>query len=81
MYPESFRCRNSLVEIDICMVKVSTSVLSVWVGTICVLEAQREEKRGGRMDLLLQLELGPLSPIAIECYCSSFPGIQTQMWA
>lgn len=79
MYPESFRCRNSLVEIDICMVKVSTSVLPVWVGTVCALEAQREEKHGGRMDLLPQLELGPLSPMAIECYCSLFPGIQTQM--
>lgn len=74
MYPESFRCRNSLVEIDICMVKV-------WVGTVCVLEPQREEKCGERMDLIRQLELGPLSPMAVECYCSSFSGIQTQMWA
>lgn len=81
MYPESFRCRNSLVEIDICMVKVSTSVLPVWVGTVCALEAQTEEKCGGRMDLLPQLELGTLSTMAVECYCSSFSGTQTQMWA
>lgn len=77
MYPESFRYRSILVETDICIVKVSISVLPVWGGTVCVLEAQREHKCGGRMNLIPQLELGHLSPIAIECFCSTFSGIQT----